>query len=810
MADWRVWLAATALACAGGVALAARPSEPAPVRLLGVSAEGRAILIEASEPVAYVVSRPDPLTVVVELREATSAAASNEVPRRDLIAGVSLEDGTAVDGRAVARVRVALARPAVSKVRSARNTIRLELSPAPAAQKPTARAAAASVDALLPTAPPPNAPAPPAPEAPVATELHSVRSHVAGGATVVTLSANGKLVPTSVTEGRDGARRLVFEFAGVSSKAPAQTAVSSDVVSRVRIGEAGSTPRSTRVVMEIADEATYHLERSDADKHDLAVVFERALAAGTVRVATPEATADVTPDIIPMQQALANGAALAAPPDPVGIDPMSALKAIGQVPPSRQSGPPAAAIGPQAPAQTPPAQEPATPSVPPALKPTSQTGNPALGGQVLGGEAQKKYVGTPITLDFAGADLRTVLRVFTDFGLNILIDPNVPNTPQDFLLKEIPWDQALEIVLKANQLGYEVDGTVVRIAPLKVLEDEHKQRTSLAAARATGDLRVQTFALSYAKAEALSPLLVKATLSQHGQIQVDPRTNTLVIRDVPQSLQTTADLIATLDRPEPQVEVEARIVTTSRDFARAIGIQWGLNGRMTPDIGNTTNLAFPNRGTIGGRLGGQQGAVDTRANPTDQAATVVDLGVPAPNSAIGLALGAVNGAFNLDVALSALESSGKGRVLSTPRLTTQNNVLAEIAQGVEIPIQTVSNNTVTVSFKDATLKLLVTPQITAAGTVIMQVEIHNAVPDFSREVNGIPPIDTQRAITRVQVNDGETTVIGGIFVSTEQQSSDRTPGLSRIPLLGWLFKRESQLDESRELLIFLTPRIIKG
>jgi type IV pilus assembly protein PilQ len=797
------------LASAGSVALTARSGEPVPVRLLGVSAEGRAIVIEASAPVAYVVSRPDPLTVIVELREATSAEASNQVARRDLVAGVTLEDGTAVDGKAVARVRVALVRPAVSTVRSARNTIRLELSPALAAQKETARAVAPPVDTLLPAGPAPMAGA--AAASPIATEIDNVRSHVAGGATVVTLAANGKLVPTSVTETHEGTRRLVFEFAGVSSKAPAQTAVNSEVVSRVRIGVDSRTPLATRVVMEIADGATYHLERSDADPRTLAVVFERALAPGTVRVETPSASADVTPDVIPMQQALANGAALAPPPDPVGIDPMSALKAIGQVPPSRQAGPPAAAIGPQPPAAPPAAA--ATPTVALPAKPqTSQAPQPTLAGTQLGGEAQKKYVGTPITLDFAGADLRTVLRVFTDFGLNILIDPNVPNTPQDFLLKEIPWDQALEIVLKANQLGYELDGTVVRIAPLKVLEDEHKQRSSLAAARATGDLRVQTFPLSYAKAESLSPLLVKATLSQHGQIQVDPRTNTLIIRDIPQNLQTTADLIATLDRPEPQVEVEARIVTTSRDFARAIGIQWGLNGRMTPEIGNTTNLAFPNRGTIGGRALGQQGAVgsDVRANPGDQTGTAVDLGVPAPNSAIGLALGAVNGAFNLDVALTALESSGKGRVLSTPRLTTQNNVLAEIAQGVEIPIQTVSNNTVTVSFKDATLKLLVTPQITAAGTVIMQVEIHNAVPDFSREVNGIPPIDTQRAITRVQVNDGETTVIGGIFVSTEQQSSDRTPGLSRIPLLGWLFRRESQLDESRELLIFLTPRIIKG
>jgi type IV pilus assembly protein PilQ len=162
------------------------------------------------------------------------------------------------------------------------------------------------------------------------------------------------------------------------------------------------------------------------------------------------------------------------------------------------------------------------------------------------------------------------------------------------------------------------------------------------------------------------------------------------------------------------------------------------------------------------------------------------------------------------VALSALERSGKGRVLSTPRLTTQNNIEAEVAQGVQIPIQTVANNTVTVTFKDAVLLLKVTPQITSANTVIMRITIENASPDFSRSVNNIPPIDTQRALTQVQVNDGATTVIGGIFVSREQSSNVRTPLFHRIPLLGWLFRRDSINDESRELLIFITPRILRG
>ncbi len=174
-------------------------------------------------------------------------------------------------------------------------------------------------------------------------------------------------------------------------------------------------------------------------------------------------------------------------------------------------------------------------------------------------------------------------------------------------------------------------------------------------------------------------------------------------------------------------------------------------------------------------------------------------------------LGAVNGAFSLDVALSALERAGQGRLLSTPRVATQNNVEAEITQGVQIPIQTVANNTVAVTFKDAALTLKVTPQITNAGTVIMKIIVENASPDFSRAVgtSQIPPIDTQRAMTQVLVNDGQTTVIGGIYVSRAQAVSDRTPVLYRLPLLGWLFRRQGVQDESRELLIFITPRILR-
>ncbi len=417
--------------------------------------------------------------------------------------------------------------------------------------------------------------------------------------------------------------------------------------------------------------------------------------------------------------------------------------------------------------------------------------------------AGPRFTGHPVSLDFQGADLRAVLRTFAEIsGLNVVIDPTITGSV-DVSLRDVPWDQALDIILKANKLGYYVDGSIVRIAPLGVLADEEGQRRKLAEEQAlAGELRVFTRPLSYAKAIDLVPIITRSALSSRGEVQIDARTNTVIIRDLPDRLTAASELMTALDLPQPQVEIEARIVQTTRDFARSIGVDWGMQGRVSPDLGNTTPLAFPNNGSLTGRTGLAQGP--------DGVTNAVNLGVANASSALGLALGSINGALNLDVALSALERSGQGRLLSTPRVSTQNNVEAEITQGVQIPIQTVANNTITVTFKDAALTLKVTPQITASNTVIMRVFLENAAPDYSRAIIDIPPIDTQRAVTTVLVGDGETTVIGGIYLSREQAVQGRTPLLSRIPLLGWLFKRDEMSDESRELLIFITPRITKG
>ena len=399
----------------------------------------------------------------------------------------------------------------------------------------------------------------------------------------------------------------------------------------------------------------------------------------------------------------------------------------------------------------------------------------------------RQYTGTPYDFDFQGADLRMVLRSFAQLsGLNLVIDPAVDGTV-DIKLTQVPWDQALDVILKSSKLTYVTEGTVIRILPISVLDAENTAKQKLLESQAPSELEMRTFTLNYAQAADLEPLIKSAALSKFGYIQHDKRTNVLIVRDIPERVESIAGLIATLDRPEPQVEIEARIVQTNRDSARALGVQWSASGRLDPSLGNTTGLNFPNSGSI---------IAETTA------------AVAAPTAAVGLAMSSINGALNLDVALTALERSGNGRIISSPKVTTQNNKQAEMTQGVQIPIQKEVNNTVTVEFKDAALKLLVTPRITAASTVIMDVELENASPGIT--VGNIPSIDTQRARTSVQVTDGATTVIGGINVSREQSTQERTPVLHRIPLIGWLFKKDDFRDENRELLIFITPRIVRG
>jgi type IV pilus assembly protein PilQ len=722
-----------------------------------------AVLIESSEPVAYIAARPDPFTVLIDLRNVATSGYANgfTADPGSPVRAVNVESARGDDGQPVARVRVSLKDPVSHNVRSQRNLIFVELDRAGAVADATTSGAA--VESPVPSAPASSAAAAATAITPVATIIRSVRTSREDGLLSVILEGDGRLSARNVE--LVAGKRLYLDFAGVSSAVPAVTSFGQAPVERVRVALNSREPLVTRAVIDLDREVAYRVETVGANERALKVTFRERTAARAT------SATDVTSDV-----------GLAPQPDPV---PAKAVPAPAQ-------SAPATAI--------PPSTPPATTAAGTTPAPKATATLPQTGASTQG----KQYTGHPISLDFQGADLRAVLRTFAEIsGLNIVIDPAVQGSV-DVSLRDVPWDQALDIILRANKLGYSLDGTIVRVAPITILADEEKQRRQLTEQQAlAGELKVMTSTLSYATADQLKPLLVKSALSQRGTIEVDARSNTLIISDLQASLDKAASLISTLDRPQPQVEIEARIVITNKSFRREIGAKLGLGGEMSARLGNTTPLAFPNNVLLGGRTGTVQGGPTAVPN-------AVNLGVQGATSAIGLALGAINGAFDLDIALSALEQQGKLAVISTPRVSTQNNVEAEITQGTQIPIQVIANNTVTVTFKDAALKLTVTPQITAANTVIMKVNIENAQADFGRSVNGIPPIDTQRANTTVLVGDGQTTVIGGIYFSSQEARESRTPMLHKVPLLGWLFKDDLTNNQNNELLIFITPRIIKS
>ena len=751
------------------------------------------VLIEASEPVAYLTSQPDPLTVLVDLRHVAPGSLTTK-PIADMlepVGSVKVETAYAPDGAPVARVRVNLERAAKHRVRSARNTILVEVDRNAAAAMRT-NGANAKVPTLAPVKPA-------APETHVAaekprvqaqssdvakaakkaTQLRSVRIGAIENGYAVTVAGNGSLVAAQVDETSDMPHRVFLDFAGVAAgSAPALTRVNNDDIERVRVATNSREPLITRVVIDLARKIPYTVETVG---EELRVLFKKAMekVAETAAVITEPAVA--APIVEPADEPVAATVDVspAAPVAPASVT--VNVPATPDVPSMSNLAPvpaaPVATIAPSAPLfqDVPPAAQ--------ALLAAAQTQN---------SQGPRVFTGDPITLDFQGADLRAVLRTFAEIsqGLNIVIDPSIQGTV-DVSLRDVPWDQALDIILRANKLGYSVEGNIVRIVPLNVLAAENEERRKLAEAQAlAGELRVLTRSVSYAKAAELVPVITRSALSARGDVQVDGRTNTLIIRDLADRLTAADELISRLDRPQPQVEIEARIVQLNRDKSRDLGIQWNFGGRVDPAIGTTTGLAFPNRGAV------------------DVATGAVNAASP---SAIGIVLGSVNGAVDLNVQLRALESEGAVKILSTPRVTTQNNIPAEITQGAQIPIQVVSNNTVTVSFKDAALTLRVTPQITASNTVIMNIFLENATPDYSETspAQPIPAINTQRAVTSVLMADGDTTVIGGIFTKLESLTEQRTPFLHRVPLLGWLFKTETRLDDNRELLIFITPRIAK-
>lgn len=422
-------------------------------------------------------------------------------------------------------------------------------------------------------------------------------------------------------------------------------------------------------------------------------------------------------------------------------------------------------------------------------------------------ETEEKYSGQLISPRFKDADIRDVILSIGHFvQLNIVFDPEVRGTVTcDFT--DVPWDQFIDIILKQNKLGKSIEGNVLRIGPIGVLTREQEEQRKLKESQElAGPLVVKTFRLSYSKASDVQAL-IGSKISERGEIIVDERTNTLIISEVKDKIDILERLINVFDTATPQVSIEARIVEATSTFIRNFGVQWGWRGVADPFYGNQTSLQFPNKILSDGALIPQ--GIVTKGIGGPLGGYAINLPAPAFSTAVGLSLSNILDTFSLDVAISALETSGEGRIISCPKVTTQNNQPAEIIQGRQIPVQTVANFTVTTRYVNAALELKATPQITAEGTIIMTIEIQNNAADFANLVNGIPPITTQSAKTTVMIPDGGTTVIGGIYRTEDSITHERVPFLYKIPILGNLFRSFARTKQNRELLIFITPRIIK-
>lgn len=418
-----------------------------------------------------------------------------------------------------------------------------------------------------------------------------------------------------------------------------------------------------------------------------------------------------------------------------------------------------------------------------------------------------QYTGKKISLDFKDADIQNVLRLIAEVsGKNIVISEAVQGKVT-IRLMEVPWDMALDVILKTYALDKEELGpNILRVAPFSQLKKEREEALKADEARENVEaLSMQIVPVNYARAKDLETLLArfKSKRTDSG-ILVDTRTNSIILRDLPANIQEMAQVIQELDTQTPQVLIEAKIVELNVDFERELGIQWGALYQAGPATGNPTGLNFPNNVNVGGVVDNVSGAqVPGISSPMVNLPAAID---NTAGGALGLSLGSLTNSFRLDLALSALEKQKRARVLSSPRVATLNNQEARIEQGQEVPFQTTSDEGTKTEFKDAKLRLSVTPQITFDRSIVMSIIVSNDTPIKDPTVGYI--IQKKEAQTSVLVKDAETAVIGGIFTNNESQTEGGVPWVKDVPGVGNVFKKKSKADMRTELIIFITPRII--
>jgi len=674
------------------------------------------------------------------------------------------------------------------------------------------------------------------------------------GAISVEFTARGPVTPKLST--LSSPARVVIDLPNtVALTDQHQIAVDSDGVKGVRVGMSGQTPPSTRVVVDLDQACKFELVPGDDNKFavklypGVAMVKSAAKPAVTAKAA-PKASAPklltvaaVTPVVPAAAPVIADKKEVAAkqpatiPATTTAVRTASASKPAtdyvfvepsykpkdetkseekpAPVEPSARAleaaakfaDKPASELLPvHANASMQPQTAQATPSgIQPAVnlaaeQKTQMSQTPATSGP--------KYTGEPISVNLKDVDLKDFFRLIHEIsGLNVVLDPNVHGT-LTIVLDDVPWDQALDIVLKNNDLARELEGNVLRIATVDTLKKEADARRAQQESEALAVEKVTvTRFLSYAHSKDVVPT-IKKFLSQRGDVISDDRTNAVIISDIPNVIPSLDRLLTQLDRKTQEVEIEARVVAATRSFARDIGTQFGFGwGNDHSAVGGASSV-----GSTPTTVGGLNPTYITTAGSGSAGSTIPlfsNLPVTSPTS--GLTFVNASNNVRIDAVLTMAESRGLLKILSRPRVVTQNNIQALVRQGVRVPIVTQAQlgGPPTVSYVDAFLRLTVVPQITSEGTIFLNVDVENTTPDFGRTVQGNPTLITQQATTQVLVTDGGTVVIGGVIQTNNSMNVAQVPVLGNIPALGNLFKRRTVTTSNQELIFFITPRIIQ-
>jgi len=742
------------------------------------------IILKTSGAPAFTSLSPTPDQFVVDL-SGTTKAATLTTPTQ-LPAGVSAVTADEVTemGNRLTRVTVRLSGGGTAQASAEGNSVVIML-PAPAVVEappvPKIEAPApivtAPVESVIKIEPVPSV---------KATLLKKIDTAGKGDAIDVQIATNGD--PNYSAFKLDKPARIVIDFPGIKNKAAKNTNIDDSLVKRIRAGQFKDDV--ARVVIDLSQPMAYNITKSGDKLHVTFGEAPKTVAASApapaVKVAeAPKTEPAKSTDIVSQVPAVADTATWKLPQE-ASSGATAIIHAQDQAPPPpapRQRRTPTPLSQP-APAQPVPAPS-STENV--FSEPAQNVSPLAAGGSRQLSAGEKVFTGEPISLNLKDADIKDVLRTFAQLtGLNIAVDPNVSGSVTvDFV--DVPWDQALDLILRQNGLSYVLEGNVMRVGTLSRLSEEAAaNRRFQEEERLNVPLTTVSFKLSYARASDVSGLL-KDLASPRARIIVDQRTNQLIISEIPGYLQTMRNLIDSVDVANRQVVIEARVVETTQSFLQQYGFNWGFRGTLDPSVGTGTGLIFPNR-------------VDVIGGPFDFAAG---------NPVLSFSLGNVLGTFTLDVALNAAEQESSARVIAAPRIQTQDNVSAQIQAGTQIPFQTRINFTTTVTYVDATLSLSVTPQITEAGTVIMDIQVQKNDPGVQAADAPGPSIATRRASTKLMVRDGGTAVIAGIYQTNDTTVQDRLPFLYQIPIIGNLFKSHNINSTHQELLIFITPHIVR-